>query len=60
MAYVSATVFLTKPFNDDVLLDAISGAIERSRDALRQRWGITAAAVAAPRVVDGRPSGSRS
>ena len=30
-----AVEFLTKPFKDDVLLDAISGAIERSRDALR-------------------------
>jgi FixJ family two-component response regulator len=27
--------FLTKPFNDDVLLDAICGAIERSRVAVR-------------------------
>jgi FixJ family two-component response regulator len=31
-----AVEFLTKPFNDDVLLDAIRGAIERSRDALRR------------------------
>jgi FixJ family two-component response regulator len=31
-----AVEFLTKPFKDDVLLDAISGAIERSRAALRQ------------------------
>ena len=31
-----AVEFLTKPFKDDVLLDAISGAIERSRVALRQ------------------------
>ena len=31
-----AVEFLTKPFNDDVLLDAIRGAIERSRAALRQ------------------------
>jgi FixJ family two-component response regulator len=30
-----AIEFLTKPFNDDVLLDAIRGAIERSRAALR-------------------------
>jgi FixJ family two-component response regulator len=30
-----AVEFLTKPFNDDVLLDAIRGAIERSRAALR-------------------------
>ena len=30
-----AVEFLTKPFNDDVLLNAIRGAIERSRDALR-------------------------
>jgi FixJ family two-component response regulator len=29
-----AVEFLTKPFNDDVLLDAIRGAIERSRSAL--------------------------
>jgi FixJ family two-component response regulator len=31
-----AVEFLTKPFKDDVLLDAIHGAIERSRVALRQ------------------------
>ena len=31
-----AVEFLTKPFKDDVLLDAIRGAIERSRTALRQ------------------------
>jgi FixJ family two-component response regulator len=30
-----AVEFLTKPFRDDVLLDAIGGAIERSRAALR-------------------------
>ena len=30
-----AVEFLTKPFNDDVLLDAIRGALERSRVALR-------------------------
>jgi FixJ family two-component response regulator len=30
-----AVEFLTKPFKDDVLLDAIRGAIERSRSALR-------------------------
>jgi FixJ family two-component response regulator len=30
-----AVEFLTKPFNEDVLLDAIQGAIERSREALR-------------------------
>ena len=30
-----AVEFLTKPFNSDVLLDAIRGAVERSRDALR-------------------------
>jgi FixJ family two-component response regulator len=30
-----AVEFLTKPFRDDVLLDAIRGAIERSRAALR-------------------------
>ena len=30
-----AVEFLTKPFRDDVLLDAVRGAIERSRDALR-------------------------
>jgi FixJ family two-component response regulator len=30
-----AVEFLTKPFQDDVLLDAIRGAIERSRAALR-------------------------
>ena len=31
-----AVEFLTKPFNDDQLLEAIRGAIERSRAALRQ------------------------
>jgi FixJ family two-component response regulator len=31
-----AVEFLTKPFKDDVLLDAIRGAIERSRAALRE------------------------
>jgi FixJ family two-component response regulator len=31
-----AVEFLTKPFKDDVLLDAIRDAIERSRAALRQ------------------------
>jgi len=31
-----AVEFLTKPFKDDALLDAISAAIERSRAALRQ------------------------
>jgi FixJ family two-component response regulator len=31
-----AVEFLTKPFRDDVLLDAIRAAIERSRAALRQ------------------------
>jgi FixJ family two-component response regulator len=31
-----AVEFLTKPFKDNVLLDAIHGAIERSRAALRQ------------------------
>lgn len=30
-----AVEFLTKPFNDDVLLDAIRGALDRSRAALR-------------------------
>ena len=30
-----AVEFLTKPFKDDVLLDAIRGAIDRSRAALR-------------------------
>ena len=29
-----AVEFLTKPFSDDVLLSAIAGALERSRDAL--------------------------
>ena len=32
-----ATEFLTKPFKDDVLLDAIRGAIDRSREALREQ-----------------------
>jgi FixJ family two-component response regulator len=30
-----AVEFLTKPFSDDVILTAIGGALERSRDALR-------------------------
>jgi FixJ family two-component response regulator len=32
-----AVEFLTKPFRDDVLLDAIQGAVERSRAALREK-----------------------
>src|SRR5882672_1604048 len=31
-----AVEFLTKPFTNDVLLDAVAGAIERSRTAVRQ------------------------
>src|SRR4030095_10530150 len=31
-----AVEFLTKPFKDDVLIEAIRGAIERSREALRR------------------------
>ena len=31
-----AVEFLTKPFRDDVLLDAVRGAIERSRAALER------------------------
>ena len=31
-----AVEFLTKPFKDDVLLDAVQGAVERSREALRR------------------------
>jgi FixJ family two-component response regulator len=31
-----AVEFLTKPFKDDVLIDAVRGAIERSRAALRR------------------------
>jgi FixJ family two-component response regulator len=31
-----AVEFLTKPFNDDTLLEAIRGAVERSRAALRE------------------------
>jgi FixJ family two-component response regulator len=37
-----AVEFLTKPFNDNVLLDAIRGAIERSRAALRQESAMRA------------------
>jgi FixJ family two-component response regulator len=37
-----AVEFLTKPFNDDVLLDAIQGAIERSRAALRHESALNA------------------
>ena len=46
-----AVEFLTKPFNDDVLLDAIRGAIENSRVALRLRRG-DASAEGALRVAD--------
>ena len=35
-----AVEFLTKPFADDVLLDAIRQALERSRIALRQEAGL--------------------
>jgi FixJ family two-component response regulator len=37
-----AVEFLTKPFKGDVLLDAIRGAIERSRAALRQESAMRA------------------
>jgi FixJ family two-component response regulator len=37
-----AIEFLTKPFNDTVLLEAIRGAIERSRVALRQESAMRA------------------
>ncbi len=37
-----AVEFLTKPFKDDVLLDAIRGAIERSRAALRHESAMRA------------------
>jgi FixJ family two-component response regulator len=37
-----AVEFLTKPFKDDVLLDAIQGAIEKSRDALRHESAMRA------------------
>jgi FixJ family two-component response regulator len=37
-----AVEFLTKPFNDDVLLEAIRHAIERSRAALRQESEVQA------------------
>ncbi|MGH8638666.1 MAG: response regulator transcription factor [Burkholderiales bacterium] len=37
-----AVEFLTKPFKDDVLLDAIQGAIERSREALRHESAMRA------------------
>jgi FixJ family two-component response regulator len=33
-----AVEFLTKPFKEDVLLDAIRNALERSRAALRHEW----------------------
>ena len=39
-----AVEFLTKPFKDDVLLDAIRGAIERSLTALRRGVGDAGAA----------------
>lgn len=37
-----AVEFLTKPFADDVLLDAIEQALERSRSALAQEAGLRA------------------
>jgi FixJ family two-component response regulator len=37
-----AVEFLTKPFREDVLLNAIRGAIERSRAALRQESAVRA------------------
>jgi FixJ family two-component response regulator len=37
-----AVEFLTKPFTDVVLLDAIQGAIERSREALRRESALGA------------------
>jgi FixJ family two-component response regulator len=37
-----AVEFLTKPFGDDVLLGAISSAIDRSRAALQQQAGMQA------------------
>jgi FixJ family two-component response regulator len=37
-----AVEFLTKPFGDDALLDAIASAIERSRAALEQQAGLQA------------------
>jgi FixJ family two-component response regulator len=37
-----AVEFLTKPFTNDVLLDAIGGAIERSRTAVRQEYEMRA------------------
>jgi FixJ family two-component response regulator len=35
-----AAEFLTKPFRDEVLLDAIRGAIDRSRIALGHEWAL--------------------
>jgi FixJ family two-component response regulator len=35
-----AVEFLTKPFRDDVLLEAIQGAIDRSRSALHREEGL--------------------
>lgn len=37
-----AVEFLTKPFKDEVLLDAIRGALGRSREALRRESGMRA------------------
>ena len=37
-----AVEFLTKPFSDDVLLEAIGGALERSRSALARQAGLQA------------------
>ena len=39
-----AIEFLTKPFKDNVLFDAIRGAIERSRAALRLERGVASLA----------------
>jgi FixJ family two-component response regulator len=35
-----AAEFLTKPFQDEVLLDAIRGALDRSRAALGREWAL--------------------
>ncbi len=39
-----AVEFLTKPFDDDVLLDAVASAVERSRSSLELRLGDASAA----------------
>ena len=45
-----AVEFLTEPFKDDVLLNAILGAIERSRAALQRESAVRVCASATRRL----------